>query len=286
MPPKGGNLAAWGKCTHYTPRLVFDKPVTVYAGAGFEHGPVPTGATVLDLAGHLTPPVLAWGITVPGMATRYIRIQWPDHGQPRLSADDWRNIARAVRSARAPVMVGCAAGHGRTGTALAILGHFLKAFPSATTDPIAYVRKVYCGEAVETSGQVAYIEKITGRKTACAGSIKVTGPGAVTYGSGALCPEKVEGRFCNRDFGHAGNHDLRARHEILADLRYKATEGSQAAAVIPLSPTAAPTKFCHLTTKCVARAGHPGPCINVVGMPIRECQSSATTADDFNVEGE
>jgi protein-tyrosine phosphatase len=57
----------------------------------------------------------------------------------------------------------CQGGHGRTGTALAILGCLLGVIPEGA-DPVVWVREHYCLEAVETSKQISYIEKITERK--------------------------------------------------------------------------------------------------------------------------
>jgi protein-tyrosine phosphatase len=62
------------------------------------------------------------------------------------------------------VVVHCWAGHGRTGTALAILAVLLGAAPPG--DPVAWLRSVYCREAVETDGQLRYVGEITGRPVA------------------------------------------------------------------------------------------------------------------------
>lgn len=123
--------------------------------------PIPKGATVLDLAGGLRPKVTAWGFTVPGLTRKVLYIDWPDMSVPKLTVDEWRAIAKALAREKS-VYVACAGGHGRTGTALAILGHFWGCLPK-DMDPVDYLRKVYDGEAVETEPQGKYITEITGR---------------------------------------------------------------------------------------------------------------------------
>jgi hypothetical protein len=59
------------------------------------------------------------------------------------------------------LLVYCTGGHGRTGMVLAILAW---AFGLTKTDPVAFVRRHYCHEAVETTGQEVYVEQVTGIK--------------------------------------------------------------------------------------------------------------------------
>ena len=267
-------------------RLVFAAPVPVYAGG--MHARSPRGATVVDLAGQLAPTVMAWGFSIPGFTSRYVRVHWADHSTPDLTVNDWQTLTAALRDINAPIMVGCMGGHGRTGTTLAILGHFLRAYPDATTDPIAHVRAFYCPEAVETNGQVEYIKAMTGRATECKGSI-----GTVSGGSGsALCPVKIKDEWCNLDSGHNGAHDTRKRPVLIAlglagskgskgknkdkatDTAYQAAQAFLDAqpynvkAKAQLSAALAPATFCRKTVECLARAGHAGPCVNVVGDAI------------------
>ena len=248
--------------------------VTVYAGAGMDHTPVPPGAVVFDLAGHYKPKVQTVGYDIPGVdGGRYVRIEWPDQGAADLTASDWQAIADAVLAHGADVFVACAGGHGRTGTLLAVLGHYLDAYPDETTDPIDYLRRTYCPEAVESVKQVSYITALTGRKTECKGSNASKSKGT-SYGSyGTLCPERVSGDYCNLDTGHAGPHDTRSRSVI---------ESEQALAPAPkqtskpnkysnkywptlggtLPSKKSPILFCPVP-ECMERAGHAGPHLGV-----------------------
>jgi hypothetical protein len=52
----------------------------------------------------------------------------------------------------------CVGGHGRTGTALAIIAHLTG--QCGEMDPIEWVRKHYCKECIESTAQIEYIEDI------------------------------------------------------------------------------------------------------------------------------
>jgi hypothetical protein len=149
------------KCPNHTQAIeVYKWPMHVYAGSQMQHTPVPQGALILDLAGGFKPKYQAWGVTLPG-ANKVIYIDWPDMSVPRLDVNDWRMLAKVMAKEK-NVYVACAGGHGRTGTALAILGHFWGCLPK-DMDPVDYLRKVYCSEAVETPKQGIYIFDMTGR---------------------------------------------------------------------------------------------------------------------------
>jgi len=81
---------------------------------------------------------------------------WPDLGVPR----DPRRFARALRWVLAQasegrrVEIGCAGGHGRTGTALACLLVLQGASPRSG---IRRIRRTYCSEAIESADQEAVV---------------------------------------------------------------------------------------------------------------------------------
>ena len=98
----------------------------------------------------------------------YIATVCADGSVPPLTADWWHGVANGLVSAAAAktdgpyrVCVYCYGGHGRTGTALAILASILEATP-AGENSVLWVRDQYCDEAIETQKQLDYIAKITG----------------------------------------------------------------------------------------------------------------------------
>jgi hypothetical protein len=106
-------------------------------------GPAPTFA--LYLLGRRPPPV-SW-------ESRWLR--WPDFGLPADHGELAAALTEAWRRAAADrVEIGCAGGHGRTGTALACLA-ILDGLPSSRA--MAFVRQHYDRHAVETRKQANYV---------------------------------------------------------------------------------------------------------------------------------
>jgi len=81
-------------------------------------------------------------------------LDWPDFGVPADPGLVLTALSSLIDRARTGerVEVGCIGGHGRTGTALAILA-ILTGHPAA--DAVAWVRANYCPKAVETADQEA-----------------------------------------------------------------------------------------------------------------------------------
>ncbi len=92
-----------------------------------------------------------------------IGIEWPDRGTPNLPREWWVMMAKVIRGMPKGSKVGlcCMGGHGRTGTMLAILAVLLGQVKKGKC-PVAWVRKNYCKEAVESNSQADYVEEITG----------------------------------------------------------------------------------------------------------------------------
>lgn len=94
-----------------------------------------------------------------------VQFDWPDATAPwSVTAHDWINLAKGLSQMTGKVYIHCLGGHGRTGTALAILAHYLGWLPTDDSDPVAWLRLHYCREVVETEGQINYVERMTGRK--------------------------------------------------------------------------------------------------------------------------
>lgn len=246
-----------GNCSHSDAKLIFETPIPVYQGAGLSKTPVPQDAVILDLAGEYTPVFSAQGFSIPGLTDRnpYLRIDWKDGGTPKITADEWATLAAALINAGRPVFVACMGGHGRTGTAIAVLGHFLGAYPDAATDPIAYVRERGCAMMVEWANQKAYVKAMTGRASAAEPSMAL-----------------------QEDEAPAGRAKGGALYGGAA--RWYATHGNSA--------------WCPKHSRCLSKPGHAGPCIGAAGKPLTpegkvgEKQASlpiTTAADDYEPAG-
>lgn len=170
-------------CGHRGPNAVFDiNGATIWAGSE------PEVKRALDevqpeillcLNGHMgRDSVLSEDLSITGEAnihlpslSRYhdsrhqpdavITVEWPDHGAPWMSRQWWESLVSDIE--RLPydsnVMIFCMGGHGRTGTALTILGA-LAGVIHADDDPIDYVRDMHCYSAVESRAQIKYLEDL------------------------------------------------------------------------------------------------------------------------------
>jgi hypothetical protein len=91
--------------------------------------------------------------------TRVVVYPWPDLGLPR----DQRRFTRALRwlleqaSGGGRVEIGCAGGHGRTGTTLAGL---LVVQGMSAREALRKVRRSFCDEAIESDEQVKMIRRL------------------------------------------------------------------------------------------------------------------------------
>jgi hypothetical protein len=87
-------------------------------------------------------------------------LDWPDLGVPADAAELRATLQSVLDRARngERVEIGCLGGHGRTGTALAVLA-VLTGHPA--DDAVAWVRTAYCPQAVETPEQEAFVEGLS-----------------------------------------------------------------------------------------------------------------------------
>lgn len=127
----------------------------------FKVEPVITG----NERAHSDLPVALFDADFHARAPAVLFVDWSDGSAPDLPLQWWEDLAAHLRTVKGSVAVCCQGGHGRTGTALAILCALLKVTgleAENPTDPIWYVRENYCDQAVETMAQVQYVERILG----------------------------------------------------------------------------------------------------------------------------
>lgn len=166
----------------------------VYAGDWLEALPVRQWDLVISAmstvsASHFEAPVTGNSMAkrlLPEMLFRtrpvaHVTLDWPDGGTPPLASEWWAELVTAIATIDGKVMVHCQGGHGRTGTALAILFTLAGQVPKRQC-PVGWLRKRYCVEAVENDEQADYIEAITNRRVRsepswCFGAAPVSGTG-------------------------------------------------------------------------------------------------------------
>jgi protein-tyrosine phosphatase family protein len=147
---------------HLDATLVWSTPFKIWAGSS--GAAAPPGAVILGLVSAANRPTISGSVKIPELESPTLMIDWPDMHIPALDASQWHVIVKVLkeRYSKRGVYVACAMGHGRTGTALAILGSLLGAIPKGEC-PVTYLRENYCEDMVESQDQLKYVAEITGR---------------------------------------------------------------------------------------------------------------------------
>lgn len=105
--------------------------------------------------------------------TEHIHIKWPDFSIPQVDKEFWTKLSRFLKKKGRDkerfnkvykVMIHCMGGHGRTGTALAILASLCTDEGWQGEDLLEKIRRFHCSKSVENKKQIKYIEKILGFK--------------------------------------------------------------------------------------------------------------------------
>lgn len=88
-------------------------------------------------------------------------LDWQDRSIPTFNTKFWDRLWEYISTEhKGDVFIHCLGGHGRTGTIASILSKY--AGICGDTNPILWLRKNYCEEAVESKSQIWYVETITG----------------------------------------------------------------------------------------------------------------------------
>lgn len=158
-----GNLQVYGSTNRHVWREVWDLEMPFLEQPRADYLPSVTSKLPDDMAAHFDPRCLE-----VRSESNFIATVCRDGHAPYLTEHWWQWVANGLASAAAAktegpyrVCVYCYGGHGRTGTALAILAHFL-GLDTGDLNVVDYLRLYYCEEAIETTIQVNYIGKITG----------------------------------------------------------------------------------------------------------------------------
>ena len=87
-----------------------------------------------------------------------IQLDWPDYGVINMPREFWVKLLKYLEDNQLKMLVFCLGGHGRTGTALAVM--MTMALGYSPKDSINWIRKNYCRSAIESLGQEEYIERM------------------------------------------------------------------------------------------------------------------------------
>lgn len=122
-----------------------------------------------------------------------LTVDWSDREAGPVTKRFWDDLVMFLKSKPLKVGLHCQGGHGRTGTALAILAAKGTKL-SKKKDPLAYIRDRYCDKAGETNSQLDYIEEMTGYKVRVGPSDKLGNLGVgAAHGAGSHYPSAGTG---------------------------------------------------------------------------------------------
>ncbi len=118
-----------------------------------------------------------WDFSIQCQEWKYATVKWRKNGiilpwenykAPDLSRLDWEDLVYSLPKGN--IAVCCFGGHGRTGTALAIIYGLLS---NDGADPVKKIRHLYRPESCESTEQVRYVQNITGRDCQAKASIQL-----------------------------------------------------------------------------------------------------------------
>lgn len=170
-PPYGGvwtesewHKAEASRCVHDPTHVIEIDSVPIYVADGPGARKAPAGAVVLNCTGtpRRDPAVLPKSLDalqahLSSDAVEEIVLPWPDGGTPPVKRSFWRALIEACAARKAPLVIHCIGGHGRTGTALASI---LIAYSIPAQDAIEFVREHHCNRAIETTAQELYLDRL------------------------------------------------------------------------------------------------------------------------------
>jgi hypothetical protein len=154
------------RCTHYglTEVLKFEGGGGILAGGIRDNWNLSSIDLVVSLIGkQVDSPFEAsagtlkflgkWGKKLVYPNPPCIEVDWSDGDEPPMDLEWFESLYEYVSSQNARVLIHCHGGHGRTGTALAILAHLY----GWKGDVVKTLREVYCAKAVESSLQMSWL---------------------------------------------------------------------------------------------------------------------------------
>ena len=152
------------RCVHNVAHVIDLADVSIHLSDGWGARGAPAGSIVLNCTGSPKhdPPILpdsVRGLLAHCEEARVteITLPWPDGGTPPVKPSFWRALLETCAREKAPLVIHCVGGHGRTGTALAAI---LLAYSIPYRDAVNFVREKHCVKAIETQSQLDYLEDL------------------------------------------------------------------------------------------------------------------------------
>ena len=88
-----------------------------------------------------------------------IQLDWPDYGTINMPRQFWIDLLLYLEKNKLRMLVFCTGGHGRTGTACAVM--MCLALDYTPEQAINWIHRHYCTSAIETVGQESYIKRMS-----------------------------------------------------------------------------------------------------------------------------
>ena len=152
------------KCSHDAAHIIEIGGVPIYVADGWGVRKAPPGSVVLNCMGvpksgkaDIPDGFGALQAHIDEPRVTEITLDWPDGGLPPVKASFWRALIEACAARKAPLVIHCIGGHGRTGTALASI---LIAYSIPADDAVKFVRDKHCTKAIETLAQERYLDDL------------------------------------------------------------------------------------------------------------------------------
>ena len=150
------------KCNH-APTPVYAINGVIYYGSDLKSSAEFKGQLMVNFTSQ--PDIQPSLLHIPELAKhlelpfKEVMVPWPDMGSPYVKPEFWRALhAYVLKNKYEHVCFHCHAGHGRTGTALSAM--LIANAGYAAPDAVEFVREQYCGEAVESFNQTAYLKQL------------------------------------------------------------------------------------------------------------------------------
>ena len=87
-----------------------------------------------------------------------IQLDWPDFGTINMPREFWEKLITYLETNNLRLLVFCTGGHGRTGTALAVMMGLALGYKA--DQAINWLHQYYCASAIETMSQENYVRSI------------------------------------------------------------------------------------------------------------------------------